>query len=208
MQGKYVPPERNESGFHCPHCGVFTEQHWKRVNWGSSYIPSEYKISKCNHCESYSLWVGENMVYPAQSTAPLPAEDMPEEIESEYTEARSIVNESPRAAAALLRLATEKLLGTVGAEGDGPYEMIGDLVEKGVIDDRVQEAYDSLRVYGNESVHPGTIDMSDDSETATKLFDLMNFIVRRTITDEEFVQGMYEDIPDKKKQGIEDRDSP
>lgn len=147
------------------------------------------------------------MVHPNGSIAPLPADNMPEPIEEDYLEARQVVNNSPRAAAALLRLATEKLLDHVGAEGNGPYDMIGELVEKGRIDARVQQAYDSLRVYGNESVHPGTIDMSDDQETAIKLFDLMNFIVRRTITDEEFVQSMYDSIPKSKKDGVENRDS-
>jgi hypothetical protein len=35
---------------------------------------------------------------------------------------------------------------------------------------------DSARVIGNEAVHPGTMDMRDDHDTAIKLFGLANLI--------------------------------
>jgi hypothetical protein len=39
---------------------------------------------------------------------------------------------------------------------------------------------DSVRVIGNETVHPGTMDMRDDHDTAIKLFGLANLIVDET----------------------------
>lgn len=41
---------------------------------------------------------------------------------------------------------------------------------------KVKEVLYSVRVIGNESVHPGTLDFKDDRDTANKLFRLVNFI--------------------------------
>jgi hypothetical protein len=38
----------------------------------------------------------------------------------------------------------------------------------------VQQSLDIVRVIGNDAVHPGQIDLTDDIETATKLFVLIN----------------------------------
>lgn len=206
---KYVPPELEKEAFHCPHCEAYAKQNWGNARRGRknhNKMVEGASFSNCYHCNQDAFWKDGTLIHPRKSSAPLPESDMPEDTKSDYVEARRVVNESPRAAAALLRVATEKLLNQVGAEGDGPYNMIGDLVNQGRIDSRVQQAYDSLRVYGNESVHLGTIDMDDDEETALQLFELMNFIVRRTITDEAFVDEMYESLPNSKKDGVEQRD--
>lgn len=49
----------------------------------------------------------------------------------------------------------------------------------------LQQALDSVRVIGNEAVHPGTMDLRDDVFTVLSLFGLVNFIVQKAITDEE-----------------------
>ena len=49
---------------------------------------------------------------------------------------------------------------------------IGNLVKKGV-PEHVQKALDSLRVIGNNAVHPGELDLKDDVETAILLFRLI-----------------------------------
>jgi len=36
---------------------------------------------------------------------------------------------------------------------------------------------DSLRVIGNNAVHPGEMDLTDDTEAASALFNLLNFVV-------------------------------
>jgi hypothetical protein len=131
---------------------------------------------------------------------------MPAEIKEDYNEARAIAEESPRASTALLRLATKQLLASIDAAGKSPYRMLGTLAEEGVIDERVQHADNSLRVYGNESVHPATVNVSDDDETAMKLFELLNYIVRRTITDEAFVESMYSSVPDSQTERAESGD--
>jgi hypothetical protein len=41
---------------------------------------------------------------------------------------------------------------------------------------------DSIRVFGNEAVHPGKIQLDEPEEVALFLFELMNDIVEETIS--------------------------
>ncbi len=75
---------------------------------------------------------------------------------------------------------------------------IGYLVSNG-LPEQIQKALDSVRVIGNESVHPGEIDLEDDPETAITLFELLNIVIEFTITQDK-------KITEKKKSGIINRD--
>jgi hypothetical protein len=85
-------------------------------------------------------------------------------------------------------------------------EQIKELVQNGVITTAVQKALDSLRVIGNEAVHPGTLDLKDDTATATTLFTLLNFIVEKSITEPKLVDEIFASLPEAKLKGIENRD--
>jgi len=136
---------------------------------------------------------------------------MPEEIAKDYQEARSIAGKSARGAAALLRLATEKLARVIvkNRELSGGGDLNGNiklLVANGLHSD-IQRALDSLRVIGNEAVHPGVLDLRDDKATAEKLFQLLNLIVQNQISEPALIQSLYEEkVPPEKKDGIEQRD--
>ena len=71
---------------------------------------------------------------------------------------------------------------------------------------KVQQALDTVRVIGNEQVHPGQIDVRDEPDTASSLFTLVNIIVRELITEPREVEAMYASLPDSKQQSIDDRD--
>jgi hypothetical protein len=145
------------------------------------------------------------MLYPLTGNAPPPHPDLPDEIKADYAEARSIAGLSPRGAAALLRLAIDKLTTHLGASGRTVDDRIGDLVAKG-LDDRVQQMLDSVRVVGNETVHPGQIDLRDDPNLAAWLFWLVNEIVEEMITKPNRVAAIYNSLPESKRLGIENRD--
>jgi Domain of unknown function (DUF4145) len=49
---------------------------------------------------------------------------------------------------------------------------VASLVRKG-LSPVVQQALDAVRVIGNEAVHPETLDLKDDRDTATTLFGLV-----------------------------------
>lgn len=136
---------------------------------------------------------------------PLPSPDMPEPAKSAYEEARAIAGLSPRGAAALLRLATEHLVNHLGASGKTIDDKIQDLVNKG-LDPLVQQMLDSLRVIGNEQIHPGTIDLGDDPEMLPTLFAVMNEIVSERITKPNRIKALYESLPQPKLDGIAQRE--
>lgn len=166
----------------------------------------DYMFSQCTNCKKYGVWVHEAMVYPLICTAPLPNADMPADVAADYNEARTILSLSPRGAAALLRLAIQKLCKHLGEKGENINDDIKELVKKG-LSPVIQQALDLVRVVGNDAVHPGQIDLNDDTETAGKLFGLVNIIVQTMITDPREIQQLYDSVvPDGKKQAIAKRD--
>ncbi len=131
---------------------------------------------------------------------------MPNEPKADYEEARSVVQVSPRGAVALLRLAVQKLMVALGQPGKNINADIGALVSEG-LPKRVQQALDTLRVTGNNAVHPGQIDLTDNRDTAVALFGLMNYIVEQQITQAKEQDAIYEALPESSLSQIEKRDA-
>lgn len=69
----------------------------------------------------------------------------------------------------------------------------------------VQKALDVVRVIGNESVHPGEIDLDDNRDIALQLFNVVNLITEQMITHPKQVEAMYGSLPEGKLQGIDKR---
>jgi len=135
----------------------------------------------------------------------MPNNDLPEDIKADYEEARTILNKSPRGATALLRLCIQKLCESLGESGKDINKDIGNLVKKG-LPLKVQQSLDIVRVIGNDAVHPGQIDLTDDVETATKLFVLTNLIVDVMITQPKEIDKLFNSLPKNKLEGIANRD--
>jgi hypothetical protein len=131
---------------------------------------------------------------------------MPEDLKADFEEARLIYADSPRGAAALLRLVLQKLCPHIGATKPGINDAIAELVKSGTISAALQQALDSVRVIGNEAVHPGELDLRDDAATVLTLFRLVNFIVEKAITEPKAVAAIYGALPPGKRAGIEERD--
>ena len=72
---------------------------------------------------------------------------------------------------------------------------------------RIQKSLDILRVVGNESVHPGQINLNETPKAAKSLFKLVNLIVDNRITQPKEIDDLYETLPESKRKGIEERDS-
>ena len=77
--------------------------------------------------------------------------------------------------------------------------ILPNLVQKGLAAS-IQKALDSVRVIGNEAVHPGRIDLKDDSTTAAGLFRLVNIIVEQTISNQKHIDEFFEKLPEAKKE--------
>ena len=211
MNDKYVAPKLDLEAFNCPYCGAYSNMRWYGVDTTASYEPStrlSLKVAHCSFCSQFSLWSYKEMLLPANSIAPMPNDDMPECVKELYEEAREIVNKSPRGATALLRLALDKLCDEIDVECKQPKyngkisDKIGILVKKG-LSEQLQQAFDFVRVTGNDAVHElGLIDVQDNPEIATALFELLNFIVEKMITENKKIAGLYSLIPESRRDKI------
>lgn len=212
------PPIFLHKSFHCPTCGVLSEQTWSKqltgyytyirpsgAQAGDNYSLTGFATAKCGHCNNFSVWKDGLMVFPSTGLIDHANPDLPEEIQTLYNEARDIVNRSPRGAAALLRLGLQKLCGLLGEKGKSINDDIESLVKKG-LPIPVQQALDIIRVTGNHAVHPGTINFEDQAENAYALFGLTNFICNHFITSPKQVAAFYNKLPEKDKQNISKRD--
>lgn len=204
---EYTPPQLDRKAFNCPYCEAYASQSWRplkidvqRARHGGYPRVEDAKRSECENCKQYHIWVNEEMVYPKRSSAPLPANDMPEEVKRDYQEARQVVSDSPKAAAALLRRAIEELINHLLDNPEGHlYTDIQTLADEGIIDDRIRKAFDTIRVSGNDYTHAGRIYAEDNREKCLQLFELTNIIVRTTIAEDKLITELYDDLPDTKK---------
>jgi hypothetical protein len=216
-EGEHLPPVYRAPAYHCPACGVLAKQLWEEATHktflSTGRILAPVTVAYCTNCHYVQVWVsyGDNdfrLVKPVIGGGPRPHVDLPPDVRADYEEARAIVALSPRGACALLRLATQKLVNDhLQTEGGDLNDRIGRLVANG-LPPMVQQALDSLRVIGNEAVHPGELDLRDDPETASGLFMLMNVIVEDRISRPKQIAQMYAKLPAGKLQGILHRDRP
>jgi hypothetical protein len=175
------------------------------------YQDNGLHIPTCTHCKGLVVWFAEKynsyMLWPfGIANAPLPHQDMPEDVKADYIEARNICKPSPRGAAAWLRLAIQKLLKHLGEKGENINDDIGSLVKKGH-PVQIQQALDVVRVTGNNAVHPGELRVEDEPETVSALFGLENLIVDNRIAQPKRIQTPYDSLPEGARRGITKRDS-
>lgn len=214
MTEKYYAPKAHQAKFHCPQCGVYAIQYWGYMKSFNRYgydnlsdnMSTAYRISKCSHCEKYLLWHDDKLIYPRSTSVELPNEDLTEEIKELYSEAALILTDSPRAAAALLRLALQLLLKELGGKGKHIDTDIKTIVAGGV-DPQVQKAMDIVRVFGNNGAHPGEIQLNEDPELVKKMFELINYIATKMITSKKEIDTLFDGLPDGIKGAIDKRDS-
>lgn len=212
MKGQYILPTPMLQAFNCPHCHVYSSQRWSYLKsaseisgTGYQYEDRKFLISFCAKCDGSTIWQGEHIVYPQNSIAEPVNSDLPRDIMEDYNEAAKVFSLSPRSSAALLRLAIQKLCKHLGEDGRNINNDIKSLVSKG-LPNKVQEALDSVRVIGNDAVHPGTLDLNDNRDIAAKLFKLVNFIATKMISEPKEIDELYGSLPEDKLKGIQNRD--
>jgi hypothetical protein len=99
-----------------------------------------------------------------------------------------------------------ELVEDLGEKGKDLNTDIGNLVKKG-LGVQIQQALDSVRVVGNNAVHPGEFDVTDDRETANTLFECMNLIVEQMISQPRRMRELYAKLPQGARDQIEVRDT-
>ncbi|MFG6718638.1 DUF4145 domain-containing protein [Burkholderia pseudomallei] len=194
------------------------ERYLNRLSTGAPFLSSRQRhdyidyevgnihLSECYNCHGLAIWVHDRLVFPEIEPSVMPNPDLSEDVKADFIEARSILNVSPRGAAALLRLAVQKLCVQLGESGKHIDSDIASLVQKG-LSPKIQRALDIVRVIGNESVHPGELDVRDDVATATELLSLVNLVAEQMITHPREIDTLYEKLPESKREAIERRDA-
>lgn len=216
----YGDPIGFAAPFICPYpeCGAYAQHQWgvveSLVTWPNANSKNARSIEHgvkliaalCTACRQEVIFLNKIMIVPAVTQAPPAGPDLPESLLEDFEEARRVLPTSPRGAAALLRLVLQKLLPLIGANEGDINTMIGELVANGTVSLTIQQALDSVRVIGNEAVHPGVMDLKDDRGTAISLFKLINFIVEKAISEPKEVAAIFASLPPQKLAGIANRD--
>jgi Domain of unknown function (DUF4145) len=94
----------------------------------------------------------------------------------------------------------------LGEQGKNLNDDIASLVAKGALADHTQKACDFVRVVGNNSVHPGELNLDDTPDTVTVLFGLLNDIVDDKIGRVKKSEKLYNSLPQSARDAIETRD--
>ena len=211
---RYEAPGFKKEAFTCPHCGVYANIQWTaslQARRGSTFTNGLH-CAACVHCSNRTVWLeaqdeSGTMLWPfGVSNAQLPHDSMPSDVKRDYLEARDIVGLSPRGAAALLRLAIQKLCVHLGESGENINADIAAMVKKG-LPVQIQQALDVVRVTGNNAVHPGELIINEKPEIAAALFGLINLIVDNRIAEPQRIQAFYDSLPTGARAAIEKRDS-
>ena len=128
--------------------------------------------------------------------------DMPDNVKELYKEAALIFELSPRSAAALIRLALEKLCEYLGVKKKNIKESIEELVIKNIIPLTVAKAADNIRLIGNANVHPGIIcdEILEDINPA--IFTYINLIVDYAITKPKKIEEINSLFPEQKRASL------
>ena len=147
-------------------------------------------ISYCFNCNEMCLWARDQLVWPRSAGGPAPKLHASPDLRRDDEEASQTLEASPRGAAALLRLAIEKLCKELGESGEAPKDDIAALVQEDV-DARVQKVLDAMRIIESNAVRPAKIGGDDNGATTEALSGLVNLICEKMIMEPRHQQAVY-----------------
>lgn len=135
--------------------------------------------------------------------------DLSDGVKKLYNEAASVLYNSPRAAAALLRLTLETMLTIDFSLKKGTImHKIGDLYAEN-IPTEIDTALHFVRIAGNAADHPkpGLINLDgvDGEETVQTLFNVINFIADDQITRKKKLNGLSKFFTSEQQKNINDQ---
>lgn len=208
-----VQPSYRAEAFTCPICDVHAHMAWANLYDQQTGHDTQFVSATCSHCRTRNLWrfdyqtyVG-TLIFPDKTIVALPEPDMPDDIRRDYEEAATIFNRSPRGSAALLRLCLQKLCVFLGQPGEHIDKDIRALAKLNVLPPLVIKVADTVRITGNQAVHPGEMSEEDVDHVAAKMFDLVNFIVRKGISEPKELEALYNMVPEGPRKAAEEKDA-
>jgi hypothetical protein len=216
---KFTTPEFEQKSFHCPICGTYAHMEWSSLF--SNNMRTLYHEALCSCCKNPSLWrvtkyskikhdrqdIEAELIYPDNGVTALPEQDMPDDVKKDYDEAARIFSKSPRGAAALLRLGLQKLCKHLGQKGENINTDIRALAAQNTLPPLVVKVADTVRITGNNAVHPGEMSDEDFDYVASKMFELINFIVKKGISEPKELEALYKLTPENPRKDAEAKDA-
>src|SRR5262245_9364035 len=159
-------------------------------------------ISYCFNCNEMCLWVGDQLLWPKCATRPEPKLDASAEVLEGHEKASQTLDASPRGAAVLLRLATEKLCKELGnCEQGSRSEIAPPLQEE--IDARVQKVLDAMRIIESDATPPDQTSVGDNRAQAETLSGLINLMCEKMMVEPRHLQALYAKAREGAQNGIE-----
>jgi hypothetical protein len=165
---------------------------------------SNVSISYCFSCNEIGLWVGDQLVWPKGATSPEPKLDALPDVPQENENVNQTLDASPRGAAVLLRLATEKLCKELGETEQGPRPTIASPLQEEV-DARVLKALEAIRIIESNAMPPDYVGVRDDRATAETLSGLVNLICEKMMIEPRHLQALYTRVREGAQSAIEQR---
>ena len=132
---------------------------------------------------------------------------MPDSVKDLYIEASNIFSDSPRGGSAILRMALQHLIRHFGVQEKRLDHAIRELAKRTDFNEYVVKAADAIKITGNKAVHPGELSDADIDEIGSKMFGLLNYLVRQGITEPKKISDIYEQLPDVPRKQAELKDA-
>lgn len=171
------------------------------LSYEKNIVVDDVYVTVCHHCEKPTIWLDDNQtlkpVLPSDNQYPSPSDKMPQKVKDVYNQAGSIADKSPRAANALLRSAIEELMCIIVETPGDLNLMIEDAYNKNIITAHIKESLHSIRLLGNNTLHPNQIRIEDDVDT-NDIFNIINHIVDVTLHHSEVIENI-QNIDSKNK---------
>ena len=147
--------------------------------------PTVFLSGVCRSCGQVVIYKGLDLVYPIAKG--ISAVDcMPKDAKKIFKEAQSIINLSPRAACAMLRICVERMVNASEAKGGNLAAKINSLN----LPPKMTKLAHACRLVGNDAVHSNVIDFSVGSDEAQAVSGALSRFANR-LAEELF--GMAEE---------------
>lgn len=180
-----------------------------RLRSGGAVGDDAWRVTLCSSCDLPTVWRGNVRMYPRSSSVPPAHPDMPPRSRELYEEARLVLQDSRRAAAALVRAALETLLKELDPSDrrKNLQTRIADL--HGRINSSLWKALTALRVVGNDSLHGEEDELvamyltGDAAEIVEPFFVALNALVEELVTQPRKADEIYQLIPPEKREAAE-----
>src|SRR5262245_60548443 len=159
-------------------------------------------ISYCFTCNEMCLWVGDQLAWPRGAAGPEPNLRTSPEVPGDHEKANQTLDASPRGAAVVLRLATEKLCNELGDCEQGPRPEIAPPLQE-EIDARVQKVLDAMRIIESDATPPDQTSVGDNRAKAETLSGLVNLMCEKMMVEPRHLQALYAKAREGAQNGIE-----